>query len=215
MRLSCEKSVHQENAVPIRITAIAPAIILVFGLAAGGAQAQVPGHTAMPKDHAAHHAGMAAQPSGAVPTMPGQDAFGTVQEIVRILDADPKTDWSKVDIEALRQHLIDMNEVTLNVKSVATPVDGGARYEVFGEGRTLEAIRRMVPAHAREIDGVNGWVVRAEPVATGVVLTVTADDPRQALRLRGLGFIGIMAQGNHHQMHHLAMAKGQPAHQDH
>jgi hypothetical protein len=78
MRLSCEKSVHQENAVPIRITAIAPAIILVFGLAAGGAQAQVPGHTPMPKDHAAHHAGMAAQPSGAVPTMPGQDAFGTV-----------------------------------------------------------------------------------------------------------------------------------------
>jgi hypothetical protein len=32
---------------------------------------------------------------GAVPTMPGQDAFGAVQEIVRILEADPKTDWSK------------------------------------------------------------------------------------------------------------------------
>jgi hypothetical protein len=59
---------------------------------------------------------------------------------------------------------------------------------------------------------VNGWVVRAEPVATGVVLTVTADDPRQALRLRGLGFIGIMAQGNHHQMHHLAMARGEFSH---
>jgi hypothetical protein len=36
--------------------------------------------------------------------------------IVQILDADPKTDWSKVDFEALRQHLIDMNEVTLKAK---------------------------------------------------------------------------------------------------
>ena len=44
------------------------------------------------------------------PPMPGQDAFGAIQEIVQILDADPKTDWSKVDLEALRQHLIDMDE---------------------------------------------------------------------------------------------------------
>ena len=59
------------------------------------------------------------------PTMPGQDAFGTVQEIVRILEADPKTDWSKIDLEALRQHLIDMNEVTLKSDAAAKPVDGG------------------------------------------------------------------------------------------
>jgi hypothetical protein len=48
--------------------------------------------------------------SMAIPTMPGQDSFGAIQEIVRILEADPNTDWSKVDLEALRQHLIDMNE---------------------------------------------------------------------------------------------------------
>jgi hypothetical protein len=126
----------------------AAAIVLISAFASSGVQAQ----TAMPMNHAAHHAGMAAPPSGTIPTMPGQDAFGTVQEIVRILDADPNTDWSKVNIEALRQHLIDMNEVTLNAKAVATPVDGGTRYEVSGEGRTLEAIKRMVPAHTHEID---------------------------------------------------------------
>ena len=38
----------------------------------------------------------------ASPTMPGQDTFGAIQEIVRILEADPKTDWSKVNLEALR-----------------------------------------------------------------------------------------------------------------
>ena len=42
-----------------------------------------------------------------------QEVFGTIQEVVRILDADPTTDWSKVNIAALREHLIDMNEVTL------------------------------------------------------------------------------------------------------
>ncbi len=50
----------------------------------------------------------------AAPTMPGQDAFGAIQEVVQILQADPTTDWSKVNIARLREHLIDMNEVTLH-----------------------------------------------------------------------------------------------------
>jgi hypothetical protein len=29
--------------------------------------------------------------------------------------------------------------------------------------------------------------------------------------IRGLGFMGIMVQGAHHQMHHLAIARGQMA----
>jgi hypothetical protein len=43
------------------------------------------------------------------PTFPGQDAFGAIAEVVQLLDADPQTDWSRVDLERLRQHLIDMN----------------------------------------------------------------------------------------------------------
>jgi len=35
--------------------------------------------------------------------MPGQEVFGTIQEIVRILEADPTTDLPKVDIAALRE----------------------------------------------------------------------------------------------------------------
>lgn len=198
--------------MPIRTAARAAAMVVASILAAGGASAQTAPPIAPPMSHGSHHANhhgsMAASPAGTGPAMPGQDAFGAIQEIVRILDADPATDWSKVDVEALRRHLIDMNEVTLNATAVATPVEGGARYEVSGEGRTLEAIRRMVPAHAREIDGMDGWTVRAESGPTGVVLTATAADPRQAARIRGLGFIGIMAQGSHHRAHHLAMARG-------
>jgi hypothetical protein len=148
------------------------------------------------------------------PTMPGQDAFGAIQEIVHMFEADPKTDWSKVDLEALRQHLIDMNEVTLKSKAKAEPIEGGLKIAVTGEGRTSEAIQRMVTAHAHEIEEthLNGWSAKTEPLADGIVLTVTATDPREVIHLRGLGFIGIMVSGQHHQLHHLAIAHGDMVH---
>lgn len=158
------------------------------------------------------HAKHAAQMASATPAMSGQDAFGTIQEIVRKLEADPKTDWSKVDLEALRQHLIDMNEVTLNAVAEAKPVGGGLEIAVTGSGRTLTAIQRMVPAHAREIDGLNGWNAKTVPLPNGVLLTVTSTDPKVVPRIRGLGFIGILVSGSHHQPHHLAMAKGEFSH---
>ncbi|HVH73831.1 MAG TPA: hypothetical protein VM755_02830 [Stellaceae bacterium] len=145
-----------------------------------------------------------------VPTFPGQDAFGAIQEIVRILEADPKTDWSKVNLEALRQHLIDMNDVTLKADVAAKPVPGGIRVAVTGIGRTIAAIKRMVPDQAAMIDATHprGWSAKTEPLPNGVTFTVTAKDRRQVEIIRGLGFIGVMASGSYHQMHHLAMAKG-------
>jgi hypothetical protein len=148
------------------------------------------------------------------PTMPGQAAFGAIQEIVGILEADPKTDWSKVNLEALRQHLIDMSEVTLKADAVTKLIDGGLEITVTGTGRTVEAIQRMVPAHADQVEQThpNGWDAKTEPLPTGVLLIVTSGDPQQVLHIRGLGFIGFMASGSHHQAHHLAMAKGEFVH---
>ena len=68
-------------------------------------------------EHAQHMHGADA----VTPTHPGQEAFGTIQEIVRILEADPITDWSKVNIGALREHLIDMDEVTLRARASERP----------------------------------------------------------------------------------------------
>lgn len=146
------------------------------------------------------------------PTLPGQDAFGAIQEIVRLLEADPKTEWSKVDLEALRQHLIDMNDVTLKAEPAAKPVDGGLEIAITGSGRTVGAIQRMVPAHAHELNQMNGWTARTEPLPNGVRLTVTSADPGQVEHIRGLGFIGLMVSGAHHQPHHLAMATGRFTH---
>jgi hypothetical protein len=145
------------------------------------------------------------------PFMAGQDAFGTIQEVVRILEADPATDWSKVNISALREHLIDMGEVTMRAVATERRLDNGIEITVTGTGRTLPAIKRMVPAHAQELSHM-GWAAKAEELPDGVKLTVTSTDAKQATKLGALGFMGIMVEGEHHQAHHLMMAKGEFAH---
>ncbi len=170
-------------------------------------QQPMAGH-AMPGHHAMQHGEAPGQQTAGAPIMPGQDAFSAIQEIVRMLEADPQTDWAKVDLEGLRQHLVDMNEVTLRAAAAARPVEGGVAIAVTGEGRTRAAIQRMIPAHARELDGTGAWSARAEPLPDGVLLTVTSSDPKDVPRIRGLGFIGLLVTGAHHQPHHLAMARG-------
>lgn len=164
---------------------------------------------AMSQNPSMHH--VAGIP-GTTPAMPGQDAFGALAEVVRLLDADPQTDWSKVDLERLRQHLIDMNEVVLRSEVKQTPVAGGLAMEITGTGRTERAIRAMVVPHAAELDRMAEWSARAEPIAGGVRLTVVAkksDDAKTLAHIRGLGFAGLITEGAHHQPHHLAMAKGE------
>jgi hypothetical protein len=159
--------------------------------------------------HGGMRHGMMGQQSGMTgqPTMSGQDAFGTIQEVVQILEADPTTDWSKVNIGALRQHLIDMDEVTLRAIASERALDNGIEIAVTGEGRTLEAIKRMVPAHVGELAKI-GWNAKTEDLPNGVKLSVTTTDPKQVTKLKALGLLGIMVQGGHHQPHHLMMAKG-------
>ncbi|MBM3558453.1 MAG: hypothetical protein FJX53_00850 [Alphaproteobacteria bacterium] len=155
----------------------------------------------------AGHAGHATGTNAVLPMLPGQDAFGAIQEIVDALAADPATDWSRVDLAALREHLIDMHEVTLRAVARARGIDGGVAIEVTKTGRTREAVRRMVPAHAAELTATGPWLATGEATANGARLTVTGRDDAEAVRIRALGFIGIMATGAHHQPHHLAVAR--------
>jgi hypothetical protein len=167
----------------------------------------MPGHEAM-AGAMVHGPGQQAS----IPTEPGQAAFGAIQEVVGMFQADPHTDWSKIDVDALRQHLIDMDEVTMRAAAQKEPIDNGLSIKVTGSDRTLEAIQRMVSAHARDIDGMNGWTVRTTALPNGVELTVTSGSSADVQKIRALGFMGIMVQGGHHQMHHLAMAKGELLH---
>jgi hypothetical protein len=158
------------------------------------------------------HPHMAGIRAAGEPSQPGQEAFGTIAEVVRILDADPESDWSKVDLERLRQHLIDINEVVLRSEVKQTPVARGLAMEVTGTGRTEQAIRAMLVPHARELDRLPAYAAKTETIPGGVRLIVTAktpDDAKTVARLRGLGFAGLLTEGGHHGPHHLAMAKGE------
>ncbi len=60
-------------------------------------------HPLSGEDHQMHHQ---IAPSTSVPQAAGQDAFGAIQEIVQILEADPNTDWSKVKLPHHRWGLL-------------------------------------------------------------------------------------------------------------
>jgi hypothetical protein len=155
-----------------------------------------------------HHQGAAAS----VPTQPGQAAFAAIQEIVGILEADPKTDWSKVNIEALHHHLIDMNNVTLAAAVTSEPVKDGMRFTITGAGAVQDSIRRMVMAHAATMNGVDGWHFKASKAQNGAILMVLPP-AKDLSKLRGLGFIGVLTLDMPHQQHHLMLARGENPHE--
>lgn len=145
-----------------------------------------------------------------IPTMSGQQAFGTIQEIISILENDPKTDWSKVNISALQEHLIDMNELTLYTDVEEKVLENGLEMKVTGSGRTVGAIQRMVPTHVNmTLSEIEEWDVKVEQIDNGVRLTASSQNPTEAEHISGLGFIGLMATGANHPAHHLMMAKGE------
>lgn len=145
----------------------------------------------------------------------GQSAFATLSETVRQLTADPKTDWSKVNIEALRQHLIDMDNVTLRAVVNATAAPGGLTMDVRGPGVVGEAIRRMLTPHSRELDQMPDYRASVTMIPNGARLTVSArttGDSATMVRIRGLGFAGLLTEGAHHSAHHLMLARGEAVH---
>ena len=146
--------------------------------------------------------------NAALPIEPGQGAFATIAEIVALLNKDPNTDWSKVDIDALRDHLVDMDEVTLRANAKTTLLDGKVIFAITGEGRTKQAIQAMVPAHAGVLAKTLEWNIKGVRTNSGAVMTIVMDDVHELQKLKSLGFFGVMAIGAHHQAHHLAMAKG-------
>ena len=165
--------------------------------------------TAAPAQTTHDHAAMMAQERDS-PTEPGQGAFAAIAEIVAMLTADPETDWAQVDIDALRRHLIDMDNLVTFAEVIQENRPDGAVFRVNLTGPGGEAARRMVPAHAPVLAAETGW--SSETVADGgmIVWTVTAPDDADAIR--ALGFFGLMAVGNHHPDHHLGVATGRMVH---
>lgn len=149
------------------------------------------------------------------PVETGQSAFAAISEIVQILSKDPKTDWEKVNIQALRDHLRDMELVTTEA-SIDIRIDGNSvEFIVFGAGDVEQAVQRMTLAHAPMLQASSGWLVTAEPSKGGAIMRIAVKSDDDLARVRGLGFFGIMTIGAHHQAHHLEIASGNDPHHHH
>ncbi|MCT4656013.1 MAG: hypothetical protein N4A65_09415 [Cohaesibacter sp.] len=142
----------------------------------------------------------------------GQDAFASIAEIVIKLRQDPNTDWSKVSITALRQHLRDMNHVTLQAEVRTEKQELATTFHVEGEGSVIGSIQRMVLAHAPMLEADSGWKVKAQATPEGAILTVDTKSRETQQKVSALGFFGLMTIGAHHQMHHLMIATGNDPH---
>lgn len=204
---------------------VAAAVVAFAAGVATSLQAQMPAMSAdsdcarsTPMDHTKSHAEHLAaikecesRSGAAIPTASGQAAYAAIAEVVRILEADSTTDWSKVNIETLRQHLIDMDEVTLHSDMVQRNVAGGITVDVTGHGRTVASIQRMAMNHARMLDQSADYSAKVQPIPDGARVVITAKQPSDArlvARIRGLGYAGLLTEGDHHARHHIALARG-------
>ena len=152
--------------------------------------------------------------TASVPTQTGNAVFGEIQEVLHKLEADPNTDWKKVNLEALRQHLLDMRHFTEDVEVVAQkPIDKGI--EITLRATTpgaIPALDRAFSAHPKVLKAETGWDMTAAKDKDKYKLQITTSDAAQVDKLRALGYIGVMVTGNHHPLHHWALAKGQTPH---
>ncbi len=145
----------------------------------------------------------------------GDSVFSQIQNKVRALQEDPDTDWSQVNLAALQQHLVDMEHLSLFAEVSTQYLSNGLRYTVTGEGRTLEAIQRMVPTHASQIAMELGMQVEAEATADGAWISVVTSDDNERAMYQAIGFLGLMTLGEHHEAHHQDMAGGSSGHAGH
>ena len=148
-------------------------------------------------------------------TEPGDDAFGTIQEVVRKLRENPHTDWSKVNLEALRQHLIDMDNFTKRVSVIDQHnIESGVEIRVRADDEQANhSLARALSVHPRMIKQEFGWNIKVSGKGPEYLMRVTSPHPEDTTQIRGLGYIGIMALGDHHKAHHWAIATGENPHQ--
>ena len=194
--------------------AATPALVLTIVLVAVASVALVPGGNGAVPGGSPAPAPDTGGSQHAPLTEPGNAAFAAVAEVVRALEARPDTDWSRVDLEALRRHLRDMERFTLHAEVVErTEVPGGVRVAVTGtDAAATRSVRRALTAHAPMLERETGWDARVETDGERTVLTVTADRAEDAAKIRGLGYIGLMATGAHHTRHHWMIATGRHPH---
>jgi hypothetical protein len=145
-------------------------------------------------------------PPTAAPT-----SLAVLAGLVARLEADPTSDWRRVDLEAVRRHLADLERVTLAAEVRAEELPGGVGLTVTGpDPASVAAIRRLLPERAARLAEARRWKVATVTVAEGLRVEVRSLDPREAGRIRALGLTGLLVVGPLDEAYLLSLARGEP-----
>jgi len=116
----------------------------------------------------------------------------------------PNTNWSTVNVDALRAHLLDMDKVFMQADAGISVVEDEVRIHITGKGTTLSAVQRMIPAHASMMNGYRDWRSSAVQTQDGALWTIGTKAASERERIKALGLFGLLVLGSHHSPHHLA-----------
>jgi len=106
--------------------------------------------------------------------------------------------------------------MTLNVNVTQTRIDNGFKAVVTPTtSRAVRSVAKVLSAHPAQMKVETGWDMQVQNNNGVFTLTVTTNNVKDVAKIRGLGYIGVMAYGDHHQPHHWAMASGDNPHARH
>lgn len=137
--------------------------LLIMPLITMPALAETASKTDLPSHNMAQHSQHQSRRVSGGLTESGTDMFATIQEVIQKLSADPNTDWSKVNLEALRQHLRDMFEFSYNVDVISQqPIEQGVKIRVKPvTARAEHALDRVLGAHPVMLKMETGWDMKS------------------------------------------------------
>lgn len=116
-----------------------------------------------------------------------------------------------VNLEALRQHLLDMKAFTEEVEVISEkPVENGVEIQVQPRTeRAVGALKRLLSMHPAMLNKEKGWTMETERQGNQWTIICTTMGKTEVEKIRALGYIGLLTQGAHHQLHHWMIANGE------
>ncbi len=102
----------------------------------------------------------------------------------------------------------------MNVEVISkSPISNGVKVVI--EPTIPEAtpsLQRVLEAHPPMLQMEKGWTMDVTENGDQFTLKVTTEDSGDIEKIRGLGYIGLMATGAHHTRHHWMIARGMTPH---
>lgn len=98
--------------------------------------------------------------------------------------------------------IISQKQISNGLETVVRPKDADA----------MLALDRVFDVHPAQLKIETGWDMTVSKQDGNYILAITSDSPADTKKIVGLGYIGLIAYGSHHQPHHWAIASGRNPH---